>query len=536
MVLLKLLLKLICLICFVFFSPHIVTANTNTTTKSKAKSTLPQHLQVQAQKHKDQMLQALKDRQVFYMNIQGSSSQSLFSEPFQTDVNSCTTARCRVTSRVDNQFKLSPTGRVENKVKIENGQKSLEAWVEVRTATEDGEIKTGWIALESLSTEKPSLMDNFWHDREKTPTHKLGADSQWMQFTKACGAAWRQRTGQSLFVPGIEDMHGLREKVLDAAKKPLSAQKVAEKLTGLAGVCTLNDPKNPQLSDFSGPEDRPSAQHLSYDSSVLPKLMESSSALPATGKSESIISAVNSLDIPGMNFQKFVEIDALARTLYAEMASCHDDGPEYLMAVARVIKNREEAYLKSPEVFKHLIFEEEKTIHWPGKSVATKIASSPIQFSAWNRHIIDFEALKKARQERIEAEMRNGLSQVEAEKIARAELQADRNANPPRFYKVNISGMAHTLCPPAHPNQIFHTGGKPSPEMQEIWRSALEVATESVMAPDQFKRKTQSLTGVLHYTSDRDQFASMKPVEVQVQGKALNNSKCINFWKPAGKK
>jgi hypothetical protein len=167
----------------------------------------------------------------------------------------------------------------------------------------------------------------------------------------------------------------------------------------------------------------------------------------------------------------------------------------------------------------------------------TRVASSPVQFSAWNKDIIDFDALKEARENRAKQlqKQKRGLSSFQAMKQAQEELKPDPQTK--EFYKFNESGLKHTLCPPSDMNKPYYDGHLPSKNLNEIWKQTLQAAVEASLYPEKFNRRTDSLKHVLHYTSGRNSFYNYQQVRPSVEGQKINSDRCLNLWvKPPAKK
>lgn len=201
-----------------------------------------------------------------------------------------------------------------------------------------------------------------------------------------------------------------------------------------------------------------------YDSVILPQLQNM--AIPKiSGEGGKRISKA-----------QLVDVDALARTLYGEMASCFKHGLEYPMAVARIAVNRTEstdyhsAFIQGP--------------HSDKKSNLSRVVTSPNQFSLWLRKL-------------------NGKK------------------NPPL-------GMA--MCPPRDSKQKLWHGNKPSPVELQVWNQAVQIATEAVLFPSTFKSRTKKLDQRYFYTSGVGKFYRMQKVSAQIEGRSLNKSKCIEIW------
>ncbi len=338
--------------------------------------------------------------------------------------------------------------------------------------------------------------------------------------------------GSEIYTPNISDVHSVTRKAIeDAQRAKESVEVTSNKIAGIVGRCVLNPPDQVSENQLKGP--------INYDTLVLPYMTGAKSFTPAESP---LFLQARDLNIPGLNAQSLVEIDSLARTIYAEMAKCAPIGDEYLLAIARVIKNRTDAvesrrgyvFTKHPKASHLKIikagreFINSEDDHWPGKDTASKVSSSPVQFSAWNSYVIDFDALNDARDDEIQSLISKKMSKAKAKKKAEESIKA--NPKTLKYYKFNESGLLQTLCPPSSKTKKFFTGGKPSVAMQAIWKSTVKVAVEATLYPEQFIARTRHMANVLNYTSDRKNFLDFTQVHPMVDGRPIDNDKCINLW------
>jgi hypothetical protein len=183
-----------------------------------------------------------------------------------------------------------------------------------------------------------------------------------------------------------------------------------------------------------------------------------------------------------MTRKQLMDIDILSRTLYGEMAACYKYGLQYPMAVAKVSVNRAEAEKKD-------IRSEFITTKHRDKDFLGKILTDPYKYSLWNKKhknkdgdVIDNPVLKQA------------------------------------------------LCPPQDPKKKFWTGkGLPSQNENEIWEDTVKIATEAVMFPTSFNRKTANVKGYF-YTSGMNRTDMRKMAAPSIQGRAVSREACTIFW------
>jgi hypothetical protein len=173
---------------------------------------------------------------------------------------------------------------------------------------------------------------------------------------------------------------------------------------------------------------------------------------------------------------ELIQIDTLARTLYGEMGKCYRKGLQYPMAVAKVILNRTDNSDRQNE----FIFPP----HSSKVPTLTKVCTSPSQFSMWLKSI---------------------------------------NSKP------NIT-LHQGLCPPREANKPFWKSDTASKNEADIWKNTMRIATEAVLYPKKFKERTKEVNGYF-YTSDVGSFFKMKKTVPSIEGKPIDNPKCLEMWK-----
>ncbi len=178
-----------------------------------------------------------------------------------------------------------------------------------------------------------------------------------------------------------------------------------------------------------------------------------------------------------MTKNNLIEIDALARTLYGEMAICYKNGLQYPMAVAKMILNRSEKTSRHSEFI--------KPPHGEPKPDIAKVCTTPSQFSMWFKKV------------------------------------GGSKNNP----------LHHGLCPPQQTNKPYWNGKSASKYESDLWKNSVRIATEAVLHPTQFKKRTAAIDGYF-YTSGMGQFYDMKKQKnVQIEGRAIDKSNCLEIWK-----
>ncbi|MFZ3229050.1 MAG: hypothetical protein WA160_02505 [Pseudobdellovibrio sp.] len=173
---------------------------------------------------------------------------------------------------------------------------------------------------------------------------------------------------------------------------------------------------------------------------------------------------------------ELIQIDSLARTLYGEMALCFRRGLQYPMAVARVIMNRAENKSRASEFI--------KPPHVADAPDLTKVCTTPSQFSMW-------------------------LKKIDG---------------------VPNQTLHHGLCPPIEKGAPFWNSNQAPGYEYDIWKNTMRIATEAILYPIKFKKRTSEINGY-HYTSGMGKFFKMKQVIPSIEGKALDRSSCLEIWK-----
>lgn len=242
------------------------------------------------------------------------------------------------------------------------------------------------------------------------------------------------------------------------------------------GVCI-----KPNFKDLNSPNYK--NNYNPFDRLVLPNL----NALDTTFV-DHINSNSNQLFLKSkVLLEDVVAIDALARTMYAEMGICYRHGLHYPMAVARIALNRTFA---EPKTFKNYTSE---VPHAPDKSPLSKILTTPSQFNAW----IPKEMV------RIEG----------------------RDQKTTAFKQV--------LCPPVSGDKEFYTGSAPKTQDQEIWMNSLRIATEAVLFSEDFMLRTRNIEGD-HYTSGlvATRWHGMRKVvpAPTIEGRKISLEQCMQVW------
>lgn len=175
----------------------------------------------------------------------------------------------------------------------------------------------------------------------------------------------------------------------------------------------------------------------------------------------------------------WVSIDVMARTLYAEMASCFKHGAHYPEAVAKIAVNRVDFASDPQTKLRASLFIDTRDSN-PLHSPLTKVFFRKGQFSVWNKD------------------------------------------DPARRM---------TMCPPSNASKNFWAGHPPTPEETKIWREAVRIATEAVLSGSSFRRRTKDMTSVYYNVNQDLSGQGYKRVRgASVGGDSLSRGRCIQVW------
>lgn len=295
---------------------------------------------------------------------------------------------------------------------------------------------------------------NFDYDREVSGKtyHKTGKgyiDADYID-TKKLESLYKPKT-QNIDKCDLRSNSPKKDQNFSNELKSYNLQAVADELQKYIGLC-VNKKVNQNV-------DNP------YDILAMPIINSQSVSSIKIGNAKKI------------SRQNLIDIDALARTMYGEMARCYKSGLQYPMAVARVAVNRSESQSRRSEFV--------SGIHNGQKNILAKVVTSPDKFSVWKPTISGKEnpALKQA------------------------------------------------LCPPSQPDRAFWTGSKPPDSELKIWKNTVKIATEAVLYPEQFKKRTAGLKGLFFYTSGLKSFFGMRLVRPSIGDRAISKSQCMQLWR-----
>jgi hypothetical protein len=248
--------------------------------------------------------------------------------------------------------------------------------------------------------------------------------------------------------------------------KPLEDFKDDQPMTTINSIA---EKLSKEVGDCIDPSGKPKLE-VTYDGYVYDNVM--AKKLPnVVGEDGKKISRENLLDI-----------DSLARTMYGEMARCYKYGLQYPIAVARSAVNRARA--EKSKVRSEFINSKHRD-----KDYLAKVLTDKYQYSTWNKR------------------------------------HEDKKGN-----LIENPSLAQALCPPQDASKKYwNKKGFPSADEQEIWKNTMRIATEAVLFPKSFLKRSDDMK-TYFYTSgmDRDDMRQVRaPV---IEGHAADKPYCMKFW------
>lgn len=389
-----------------------------------------------------------------YLNIEDGKVVSVFSQPGKNWKNCTEQSGCAAVAWPTNSAEIEVLSSSPRSMRVADptsGKMQDESYVEIKYKyfqTVNGQRTLregrGWV-------------DSAYVTQQRRQSTYSGNGSRG---SKSTATAAEECAPTASKAPATGGVSAVRSTVtpLTAALERSTLEDAAKKLESEIGKCVIN-PSRPPTNYAAG---------LPFDSYVLPQLRRAT--VPRIMKENG----------QAMSRQDLIDIDALARTLYAEMASCYKHGLHYPMTVAKIAVNRANESSRHGEFI--------KGSHADDKGTLAKVATSPSQFSLW---------LKKI----------NG--------------------------KPNGS-LPQALCPPSNKNQAFWTGNNPPPYETDIWDSTLKIATEAVLFPNQFARRTGQVRQFF-YTSGMNGFYKMRQVHPTVGNQKVDKNSCVQVWEDSKK-
>lgn len=310
--------------------------------------------------------------------------------------------------------------------------------------------REGWMNASQLYTQP---IESSWKSRHILKNPDFRADSC-MQGVKS------QHISMGQIQPLNEANSEIAHQALDES---------VEKLKDVIGQCPLKPAK--RKTEFWKDKEV-------YETEALPLLQRTLKkiklALPKMVKDNQVTSATS---------EDIYNIDVLARTIYAEMAECLQESPEYGKAVAKVALNRE-SLVKKGTAFQH--FTHTRTGQKRALPELGQVLLAKNQFSLWNV-----------------------------------------NTGP------KDQSILLALCPARDNSDQNWSNQRASPRDQIAWENALKIATEAVLFRPAFESKTKQITQ-FYFTSKMAKYDGRTRAEPKIivgnRYKPINNSNCLTLW------
>lgn len=289
-------------------------------------------------------------------------------------------------------------------------------------------------------------------------------------------------------------------------------EQTAQALRAYVGECPLDPPddKEPHLQRWK----KDKTKNL-YDAEVMPLLRKHKGNLPKVPKQvkNSKNQCVASTDSNNqmVNFEDLVNVDAMARTVFAEMNECIKEGSlEFPMAAAKVAKNRVEDIQNKKGHWE--VFLKPTSHQATDKPLLAKTLTASYQFSVWNKNdnLRDKSMLLAMCPTRYSSNSKEmhfavGKQYLDSWK-GEAKPAVDKKTKEPIGLKNRVSGK----------------------ELQ-VWNYAMQIATEAVLYPCDFENRTKEVTQ-RYYTSKMPAYAGRKKGSPSIEGRTVSSFRCMYLW------
>lgn len=245
-------------------------------------------------------------------------------------------------------------------------------------------------------------------------------------------------------------------------------------LSPLVGNCPLQPSNLKRLDRWKG--------RNIYDTEVLTQLRSNRAVIQSTLQRAGQLNGKED-PLAGADFEDVVAVDTLARTIYSEMNGCFAQGLQFPMAAAKVALNRARLAQQS-RASAHFVSRSRAVADKP---LLSRVLTAPFQFSVWN----------------------------------------ELGARNPRDKTILMS-----LCPTKNEaSRSNWKGAPPSPADTYAWDMALKIATEAVLFPQEFERKTADVKQT-YYTSGMPSYQKRKkPVPAPlILGRRVESLSCMYLW------
>ena len=115
------------------------------------------------------------------------------------------------------------------------------------------------------------------------------------------------------------------------------------------------------------------------------------------------------------------------------------------------------------------------------------------------------------------------MAVVVAAEVNKSQTMETRT-NPNEFKSLRL-----VLCPPRNKNEDYWLGSKPSSTEIEIFHNAVKIATEAVLFPHFFEKRTAKIEQY-YFSSGENEFYNKTRVHPTVHGRRIQKNKCVSLW------
>lgn len=250
-------------------------------------------------------------------------------------------------------------------------------------------------------------------------------------------------------------------------------------------------------------EIKTSESSINYDHFVLPLFRKNND-----GKEKITAPPILREDNKPMTQDDLINIDALARTMYGEVASCFKQGINYPLAFTQVVLNRyaaTEPKSKNKEDVKIAKKFASRYIQGNHKESPkiTKILTSPIQYSTWKTTDVKLSRPNPA--------LRNALCPPSND------YNDFKNAKETTTEKKNKDSKKKQ--------------DKTIPHHVNVWHNAVQIATEAILFPKRFSKHMVGMkSDTRHFTSYMERSAAYRQQFPIIEGRGFKKDDCVQVW------
>lgn len=295
-------------------------------------------------------------------------------------------------------------------------------------------------------------------------------------------------------------------------KHKQQVEQTAQALRSFVGECPLDPPDSKSFQIERWKKNK--TKNL-YDAEVMPLLRKLKDQLPKIPKqvknSQGQCVGSSAANNQMVNFEDLVNVDAMARTIFAEMHECIKEGSlEYPMAAAKVAKNRVEDIKNKNGNWE--VFLKPTSHQATDKPLLAKALTASFQFSVWNKNDNEKDtsvllAMCPTRYSSDKSQMHyaSGKEYLDSWK-GQAWPAIDKKTKEPLGLKNRVGSRD-----------------------LRVWDYAMQIATEAVLYPCEFDRRTKEVTQ-RYYTSKMPYYANRKKGMATIEGREVKSFRCMYLW------